>query len=78
MVMNLKDLDSLLKEVTAPLDHHHLNLDVEYFRERVPTTENIARFCYEELRRRLAVPGVRLVKVRLLEGSDLWVDYTAE
>jgi 6-pyruvoyltetrahydropterin/6-carboxytetrahydropterin synthase len=73
MVINLKDLDSVLREVTSPLDHHHLNLDVPHFRRVVPTTENIAAYCFSEIEKRLE-SRFRLRKVRLYEGSDLWVD----
>jgi 6-pyruvoyltetrahydropterin/6-carboxytetrahydropterin synthase len=73
MVINLKDLDAVLKEVTSPLDHHHLNFDVAHFRQVVPTTENIAAYCFTEIDKRLE-RRFRLRKVRLYEGSDLWAD----
>lgn len=75
LVINLKDLDAILKKVTSPLDHHHLNYDVPYFQEHVPTTENIARYCFEAVSRELEGSPVHLHKVRLYEGEDLWVDY---
>ena len=75
MVINLRDLDSVLVEVTKPLDHHFLNDDVPYFAEVVPTTENIAVYCYREISKRLTWEQVRLKKVRILEGPDLWVDF---
>jgi 6-pyruvoyltetrahydropterin/6-carboxytetrahydropterin synthase len=75
MVINLKELDSVLKEITSPMDHHHLNFDLPYFQKTVPTTENIAVYCFEEIDKRLA-PPVRLRKVRLQEGTDLWVECT--
>jgi len=78
MVINLRDLDSILLEVTEPLDHHHLNHDVPYFTEIVPTAENIASFCYSEIAKRLPSEHIRLKKVRLLQGPDLWVDCEEE
>lgn len=78
LVINLKDLDGILKEITDPLDHHHLNHDVDYFQEVVPTTENVARYCYEKLQEALAKTSVKLEKVRLYEGPDLWVDFGEE
>ena len=74
MVLNLKDLDAILMQVTRPLDHHFLNYDVPHFADIVPTTENIAAFCYEEIASRLAWDHISLKRVRLLEGPDLWVD----
>jgi 6-pyruvoyltetrahydropterin/6-carboxytetrahydropterin synthase len=74
MVINLRELDALLKQVTGPLDHHHLNHDVAHFKNRVPTTENIAAFCFDEIQRQVPWPDVELVLVRLYEGADLWAD----
>jgi 6-pyruvoyltetrahydropterin/6-carboxytetrahydropterin synthase len=74
MVVNLKDLDRVLREVTIPLDHHFLNTDVPEFETVVPTTENIAAYCFKQIQERLVQPGLKLDKVRLLEGSELWVE----
>lgn len=78
MIVNLKQVDSVLKEVTAPLDHHFLNTDVPYFRSVVPTTENIAVYCLRQLRERFASTKVRVAGVRLFEGADFWVECRAE
>jgi 6-pyruvoyltetrahydropterin/6-carboxytetrahydropterin synthase len=75
MVINLKDVDALLREVVEPMDHRFLNRDVPFFQSHVPTTENIARYCFERLQESLAQRPARLVKVRLREGENLWVDY---
>jgi 6-pyruvoyltetrahydropterin/6-carboxytetrahydropterin synthase len=74
MVINLVDVDHILKSVTDPLDHHHLNFDVAEFREVVPTTENIAKYCYEKVAG-LLPKGVKLVRARLFEADNLWSDY---
>lgn len=73
MVINLKEVDTILKEVVEPLDHHFLNTDVDHFQHNVPTTENVAAYCFEEVRKRFR-DRVRLRRVRLYEGQDLWVD----
>lgn len=78
MVINLTDLDQILKEeIMNPLDHRHLNHEVDYFRENVPTTEAIAIFCWNQIDRALPT-SLKLVKVRLHENSDLFVDYYGE
>lgn len=74
MVINLFTVDDMLKKVTDVLDHQHLNFDVPYFKDVVPTTENIAKYCYEELAK-LTPQNIQLQKVRLFENSDLWADY---
>jgi len=75
MVINLREVDSMLKQVVAPLDHHFLNTDVAFFSDRIPTPENIARYCYERLLGRLDGDKLSLRKVRLWQGEDLFVDY---
>ncbi len=77
LVMNIADLDRILKNAVEPLDHHHLNYDVLEFRDIVPTTENIGAY----LRQRIAallVPhtALKLERIRLFETEDLWVELT--
>ncbi len=74
MVCDLALLDRLVDEaVLTPFDHRHLNLDVEAFRTRVPTTENLCLEIFGRLAGKLAgggiPPGVRLAGVRLEETS---------
>lgn len=77
MIINLSDLDRLLKEVITPLDHRFLNIDVPYFQTKLPTTETIALYCFEGLKEKLALqPRLCLDKVRLYENEDLWAEVT--
>jgi 6-pyruvoyltetrahydropterin/6-carboxytetrahydropterin synthase len=63
LVLDFLELEAKLKEVVAPYDHRHLN-DVPPFVEVNPTTENLARFFYEELRKKLPEDvTLRLVRV---------------
>ena len=78
MVINLREVDQVLKTVVEPLDHHFLNDDVEFFARHVPTPENIARYCFEQLDQALDNPGLKLRKVRLWQGDSLFVDYGDE
>lgn len=76
MVINLTDLDTILKDVSDLLDHKHLNDSVEYFKNITPTTENIAKFCFDKINMQLGkVSKATLHKVRIFEGDDLWADY---
>ncbi len=74
MVINLIEADQILKSVTDPLDHHHLNYDIPYFKEVVPTCENIAQYLYKEIEKKIVGREVKLFKVRLYESEDLWAD----
>jgi 6-pyruvoyltetrahydropterin/6-carboxytetrahydropterin synthase len=76
MVVNLFDLKQVLLEVLEEFDHKHLNLDMPYFRDDVPTSENIARVLW----RKLAVQRDigRLHALRLYEDEDLFAEVTAK
>jgi 6-pyruvoyltetrahydropterin/6-carboxytetrahydropterin synthase len=74
MVFDLVALDGIVAEqVLEKLDHKNLNLDVESFRTRVPTTENLCLEIYNLLTDSLEKAGsarrLRLDRVRLEETS---------
>lgn len=74
-MIDLKILSSIIKEeVLDNYDHKNLNLDVEDFKELIPTAENIAVVIYEKLVNRLAP---RTVKIRLYETEKNFVEYPA-
>ncbi|HUI42076.1 MAG TPA: 6-carboxytetrahydropterin synthase [Terriglobia bacterium] len=89
MVMDLGVLDALVeREVMSRLDHKHLNLDVENFRNRVPTTENLCIEIYNLLARDFPVwpaapdgesgSGARLKRVRVEETRSNFFEYEGE
>jgi 6-pyruvoyltetrahydropterin/6-carboxytetrahydropterin synthase len=68
MVVNLAALDEVLqKQIIGRFDHTNLNLD-PYFRNQVPTTENLCRAVFELLKDRL--PAGRLEYVRVEETEN--------
>ena len=69
---------NLLKELAqerllGQLDHKNLNLDVPWFRDLIPTSENIALVCWRELR--AALPTTLALRLRLWETPRNYVDY---
>ena len=69
MVVNLKDLDRLMRRaVIDDLDHRHLNRDVEWLEGVIPTAENLALAFWHRLDERL--PEGRLARVRLVESEN--------
>ncbi len=73
-VLDINRLKVIVQEcVVRHLDHKNLNLDVPWFRELIPTAENIAVVCW-----RLLAPAVapaRLARIRLWETERNYVDY---
>ena len=82
MVCNLALLDGAVeKEVLERFDHLNLNLDVENFRSRVPTTENLCVEIFRLLREKLACGALctaRLERVRLEETHSNFFEYEGE
>ena len=75
MVVNLFDLKRVLQEVLEEFDHYHLNFDTPYFKDVVPTTENIGRVLWQRLETQKDI-GM-LHAIRLYEDEDLFADVTA-
>ena len=51
MVMDLSDLKKIIvREVEDVLDHKNLNLDIPYFKDLIPSTENLAIFIWNRLK----------------------------
>ncbi len=68
MVVNLTELDRLLKEeVDRPLDHRNLNRDVPDFARIPPTAENVAAWIWKRVAARIAREAwpCRIVHLRL-------------
>jgi len=71
-------LKRLLRErVISRLDHANLN-ETPPFDEVNPSSENIARFIYQEMREALAGAGAQLKWVRVWESPEAWVTYYGE
>lgn len=76
-VVDLKELkDVMNREVIDAVDHRFLNEEVKEFRDRIPTTENLAVTIWKWLQPKLNV--ARLHRIRLYETPDLFVDYYGE
>jgi 6-pyruvoyltetrahydropterin/6-carboxytetrahydropterin synthase len=83
MVMDLGLLDGTVeRKVLERFDHKHLNLDVENFRNLVPTTENLCIEIYKLLRTELEASkgtrSARLQRVRLEETNSNFFEYEGQ
>jgi len=76
MVVNLKDLKKILQqEVVEPLDFKNLNLQVEFFQDRLTTLENLAQLLWARLKPRIDALSLELVGMKIAENDDLYVEY---
>jgi 6-pyruvoyltetrahydropterin/6-carboxytetrahydropterin synthase len=68
MVINLKDLDQTVKKTLIErVDHKHLNRDVNFLTDTIPTVENLAVAFWQQLEPHL---GNRLYRLRLVETEN--------
>ena len=63
-----------VREIMTMLDHKYLN-ELEYFRQRQPSSENIAYFVATELQKRIDVPEVSVSRVTAWESDDAGATY---
>ena len=75
MVINLFDLKRVLLAVIEEFDHKNLNLDMPYFKDLIPTSENFARVLWTKLNAQRDI-GM-LHAIRLCEDEDLYAEVTA-
>ena len=75
--VDFRDAKKALKDIVGRLDHNHLN-ELPAFRKENPTSENIARFLYGELSRKLNADGVKVSRVKVFETPAAGVCYWEE
>jgi 6-pyruvoyltetrahydropterin/6-carboxytetrahydropterin synthase len=74
IAIDFHELKNLLKEVVAPLDHSMLN-EVFPFTEKNPSSENIAKWIYDCLSKKLKKKGVMLSAVTVWESETASATY---
>ena len=75
MVMDLSDLKKIIvREVEDVLDHKNLNLDIDYFKDKSPSTENLAVFIWNKLNDSIELEGK--LSIVLYETPRNFVEYS--
>ncbi len=73
-VLDLKILKNIIREnVISKVDHKHLNFEVEFMKDKIPTTENLAVAIWEQLENK--IPSGKLYSVKLFETENNYVEY---
>ncbi len=77
LIVNAKHLSTLIKDVVLDnLDHKNLNLEVAFLTGIIPSTENLAKAIWNELKPHIT--GCRLHCVRLFETENIFAEYYGE
>jgi len=73
--IDFRDLKKIVKEVLVSMDHSNLN-ELKAFQEMNPTSENIAKYIYKGVGKKLNSKNVKVSKVEVSEtpgtGSFYW------
>lgn len=78
-IIDLGKLKAIIKDkILEPCDHRNLNLDVPFLQGIIPTTENLVRAFFEQLRPEVEAActnGGKLYKVKLFETERNIAEY---
>ena len=75
-VVNLKDLAKIIqKKVIDKLDHKNLNLDVDFMKDKMASTEVLAIAIWGELEANIMQLGAKLHCIKVQETENNFVEY---
>jgi len=75
-LVNLKALSKIVKrEVIAKLDHKNINLEVDFMKGKLASTENLAVGIWNELEQSVRALGAELHCVKVVESENNFVEY---
>lgn len=69
MVVDFSDLKKAVNSVLADLDHSNLS-DLAYFKQHNPSSEEIARYIFDQLKSQVSQGGCLLDEVRVWETDS--------
>jgi len=77
-VFDVKKLSTIIKvHIIEKIDHHNLNLDVDFMKDKMCSTENLAIGIWQQLMPHLPA-GIQLHCIKLYETPLIYVEYFGE
>ncbi|MBC34738.1 MAG: 6-pyruvoyl tetrahydrobiopterin synthase [Bacteroidetes bacterium] len=78
-LVNLKDLSRIINDyVIEHVDHKNINLEVEFMKGKLASTENLAIAIWNQLEEPVSELGAQLHKIKLFESENNFVEYYGE
>jgi 6-pyruvoyltetrahydropterin/6-carboxytetrahydropterin synthase len=78
-IIDLKHLSRIINDkVISKVDHRNLNLDVDFMKGLMASTENVAIAIWKELDGEIAKHGAKLHCIKLQETENNYVEYYGE
>ena len=76
LLLNLKELSAIInKEIINKIDHKNINIEVDFMKNIMASTENIAIKIWEQLEEPVRSIGAKLHCVKLIETENNFVEY---
>jgi 6-pyruvoyltetrahydropterin/6-carboxytetrahydropterin synthase len=76
-VLDIKELKEIIKKnILSKVDHKNLNLDTDFMKGLIPTSENITLTIWNELVDK--IPGGKLYSVKLFETENNYFEFKGE
>ena len=74
-IVDIQDIKSIVSEnVIDILDHSQIEKDIEWFKGRQPSTENLVLFIWEQISSKIKKPAT-LHKIKLRETPTIFTEY---
>jgi len=74
IALDFRAIKAAVNDLLSGLDHRYLN-EVQPFDRLNPSSENLARYLFEEMERKTPAPA-RVARVTVWESEDARADYT--
>lgn len=75
-VMNINILKKvILEKIINKLDHKNINLEVDFMKDKIATTENLAIAIWEEIKPSVEMEGAKLHCVKIEETENNYIEY---
>jgi len=74
IALDFRAIKAAVNDLLSGLDHRYLN-EVAPFDRRNPSSENVARYLFEEMERKVPAPA-RVARVTVWESEDARADYS--
>ncbi len=75
-VMNITQLKEIIQErIIKKIDHKNLNLEVDFMKGKIATTENIAIAIWDELEPYIEKAGAHLHCIKVEETENNFIEY---
>lgn len=76
-IMNVKELSDIIhSKILDKMDHKNLNLDVDFMKDIIPSTENIVKAIWQQIQPH--IKGCTLHCVKLYETETIYAEYYGE